>query len=91
MGRILDSFRAGVQGRDFPKGQQFVVADKAVACLHCGKDQFIEGKAQLHTALMSFFDLEWAQPTAHTLTCTNCGRIEWFLGDPKTVEETQGR
>jgi hypothetical protein len=38
---------------------------------------------------MSFFNLDWANPSAATLTCVHCGRIEWFLGDPETTEESR--
>jgi hypothetical protein len=87
MGRFLDSFRAGLQGKDFPEGDTFVVAGKAVACQHCGHDRFLEGRAQLHTAGLTFLKLEWMNASAATLTCTNCGRLEWFVGDPLTNEE----
>jgi hypothetical protein len=32
---------------------------------------------------MTFLNLDWANRTAATLTCTSCGRIEWFLADPE--------
>ena len=88
MSRFIEAFRAGLQGQDIPQGETFVVAGKAVACQHCGHDRFIEGRAQLHTAGLTFLKLEWLNASAATLTCTNCGRLEWFVCDPKTSTET---
>jgi predicted nucleic-acid-binding Zn-ribbon protein len=89
MGRILQAFRAGLHGKDADLGEVFVVAEKTVQCQHCGADRFVEGRAQLNTAGMTFFNLDWANRTAATLTCVRCGRIEWFLGDPETVAEAR--
>ena len=59
------------------------MAGKPVGCSHCAYDRFVEGRAQLNTAGMTFFDLEWASRSAATLACTRCGHIEWFLEDPE--------
>lgn len=37
------------------------------------------------TAGLSFLNLDWANRSAATLACTNCGLIEWFLADPEEV------
>jgi predicted nucleic-acid-binding Zn-ribbon protein len=66
-----------------PEGEHYTVAGKAVICAHCGRNSFVEGRAQLNTAGMTFLNLDWANRTAATLTCTSCGRIEWFLADPE--------
>jgi len=68
-----------------PAGERYTVAGKAVACLHCSHDRFVEGRAQLNTAGLTFFNLDWANRSAATLTCTSCGRIEWYLTDPEEV------
>jgi hypothetical protein len=47
----------------------------------------VEGRAQLNTAGLTFFNLDWANRSAATLTCTSCGRIEWYLTDPKKSVE----
>ncbi len=65
-----------------PKGDPFTVADKPVRCGHCAHERFVEGRAQLNTAGMTFLNLDWANRSAATLTCTACGKIEWFLADP---------
>lgn len=56
----------------------YEVEGKKVVCPHCGKGEFAEGSAQLNTAGMSFIGLDWANKSAHTLMCSECGRIEWF-------------
>lgn len=49
-----------------------------VICPHCKHDRFDHGYAQLNTALMSFFDLDFANRSAEILTCDRCGYIQWF-------------
>jgi hypothetical protein len=68
---------------DTPEGERHTVAGKLVTCSHCSEDRFVEGRAQLNTAGMTFLNLDWANPSAAILTCTSCGRIEWFLTDPE--------
>jgi ribosomal protein S27E len=68
-----------------PDGERYSVAGRAVQCGHCRHDRFVEGRAQLNTAGMTFLNLDWANRSAATLTCTGCGRIEWFLSDPEEI------
>lgn len=58
---------------------QYEIAKKQLKCTHCGNTDFKRGKAQLNTALLTFFDMEFLNDTADTFLCTNCGKIEWFL------------
>lgn len=84
MGKFFTALSRGVQAMgQSPDGDRFVVAERAVTCGHCGRDRFVEGRAQLNTAGMSFLNLDWANRSAATLTCTACGKIEWFLADPE--------
>lgn len=69
-----------------PTGDRFSVAERSVVCGHCGADHFVEGRAQLNTAGMTFMNLDWANRTAATLTCVSCGHIHWFLADPEETE-----
>ena len=86
MGRFFKAVQAGMQSMgEAPEGERYTVAGKAVTCSHCSHDRFVEGRAQLNTAGMSFFNLDWANRSAATLTCTQCGRIEWYLADPEEV------
>lgn len=62
-------------------------------CPHCGGTGFTQGSAQLHTTIMTFFKLEWLNKSADTFTCSNCGRIEWFINanvnpEPSDIEES---
>jgi hypothetical protein len=66
-----------------PSGERFEVAGKAVRCPHCSGELFLEGRAQLNTAGLTFLDLDWANRSAATLACVACGRLEWFLADPE--------
>lgn len=84
MANFFTALTRGVQAMGTsPNGERYTVAGKAVACAHCGHDHFVEGRALLNTAGMTFMNLDWANRSAATLTCTNCGRIEWFLADPE--------
>ena len=56
-----------------------MVRGKEVVCGHCGGTRFIEREAQLNTALMTFFDLDWLNASAQVLVCVACGHLEWFL------------
>jgi hypothetical protein len=86
MGRFFTAVKRGVEAMgEFPDGERYLVAGKGVSCGHCAGDRFVEGRAQLNTAGMSFLNLDWANRSAATLTCTSCGRIEWFLADPEEV------
>lgn len=38
------------------------------------------GSAQLNTAMASFFNLDWANPTAECRICGQCGYVHWFRG-----------
>jgi uncharacterized protein len=49
-----------------------------VSCVHCKHDWFEEGNAQLNTSLATFFNLDFANPTATILTCHKCGYVHWF-------------
>ena len=48
-------------------------------CEICKHSRFFEREAQLNTAVASFFDFDWANPSARCLVCENCGYIHWFL------------
>jgi len=86
MGRFFRALKSGVEAMgEAPEGDRYVVAEKGVTCAHCGHDRFVEGRAQLNTAGLTFLNLDWANRSAATLACTACGRIEWFLSDPQEV------
>jgi uncharacterized protein len=61
---------------------KYTAGGKAVICPQCDGDTFAEGSAQLNTAGMTFINLDWANKSAVTLACTECGRILWFMKRP---------
>lgn len=86
MGRILKAFKAGAKGFTSGWGPGLYAADdKAISCPHCGRDEFAEGSAQMNTAGMTFFNLDWANKSATTLACTRCGRVQWFVKKPERL------
>jgi predicted nucleic-acid-binding Zn-ribbon protein len=72
--------------RSFAPGQYSSVGKKLL-CPHCGRDEFEKGTAQLNTAGMTFLNLDWANRSATTLACTNCGHIQWFLREPEKLND----
>lgn len=51
----------------------------ALKCQICGRDKFHRRDAQLNTAAATFFNLDWANPSAICYICDQCGYIHWFL------------
>jgi len=86
MGQFFTAVKRGLEAMgEAPTGERYSVAGRSVSCGHCRHDHFVEGRAQLNTAGMTFLNLDWANRSAATLTCTACGRIEWFLADPEEI------
>lgn len=61
---------------------------KPVLCSHCQHDQFTQREAQLNTAGMTFFGLDWANRSATVLVCKQCSHLEWFLDAPKAIQRS---
>jgi len=57
----------------------YEIAGKKLTCSHCGFDEFEFGQAQLNTATMTFFELDWLNRSASFYICNRCGKIEWFM------------
>ena len=84
MGQFFTAIKRGVQAMgEAPAGERYIVAGKIVNCGHCASDRFVEGRAQLNSAGMTFLNLDWANRSAATLTYTSCGHIDWYLADPE--------
>lgn len=65
---------------NFPSDSTFVnVRGKRLQCVVCKNQHFRFRKAQLHSAVATFFDVEWMGPSANCYVCTNCRYIHWFL------------
>ena len=84
MGNFFKAVVRGVKAMgEAPTGDRHTVAGKVVSCGHCSRDEFVEGRAQLNTAGLTFLNVDWANRSAAVLTCTACGHLEWFLADPE--------
>ena len=55
------------------------IAGHDVTCEVCGGTQFWHRTAQLNTAVATFFNVDWANPSADCYVCDGCGHIYWFL------------
>lgn len=53
--------------------------DRTLTCAHCGCTDFNQRRAQLNTALATFFGLDQHDQSADVYHCRRCGRLEWFL------------
>lgn len=61
------------------EARKVVISGKTLHCQHCGGDHFLESHAQLNTAVMTFFNMDWLNRSAIIYQCHDCGRLEWFL------------
>jgi hypothetical protein len=55
------------------------LGDLPLHCEICKGDHFWHRRAQLNTAVLSFFNFDWANATADCYVCDRCGYIHWFL------------
>ncbi len=69
----------GLFGKNEPEPANIPGTEDGLRCEICKNDRFWYRRAQLHTAVASFFDLEWVQPSADCFVCSRCGYIHWFL------------
>ena len=53
--------------------------DIQLKCQVCGREEFEERQAQLNTATMSLFGLDWLNRSARCFVCLRCGFVHWFL------------
>lgn len=90
MDRFFKALRAGLKGgweaakENHPS--RYSIDGKPVRCPHCGGDKFAMGKAQLNTAAMEMINLAWANASATTMLCGECGNIQWFAQEPQAME-----
>lgn len=69
------------------RGNKYQSVDETqIICIHCKHEYFQEGNALLNTRGLTFFDLDWLNEGAITLTCTKCGFIHWFAKEVKEIE-----
>jgi len=60
------------------KPDTVMVKDRKLICPVCDNDQFIETRAQMNTAVASFFDLDFANKSARCFVCSECTYVFWF-------------
>jgi ribosomal protein S27AE len=56
---------------------------KGLECGICHHTRFWQKTAQLNTAVATFFNLDWTNPSAKCVICERCGYIYWFLPPDK--------
>lgn len=80
MAKLFSAVRRGLKAaaQSFSPGP-YRAQGRQIMCPHCGHGEFAEGSAQLNTAGMTFLNLDWANKSATTLACMNCGLIQWFV------------
>jgi predicted nucleic-acid-binding Zn-ribbon protein len=87
MGKFFDAIKHTVQTAAQGGGPvRHTLQGHAIVCPVCGCDRFVAGRAQLNTAGLTFFNLDWANRSAATLACGECGRLEWYLQAPEPAE-----
>ncbi len=80
MGKFFSALKSGIRAATDSGPHRYTLEDRLVHCPHCGHDEFAEGRPQLNTSGMSFFN------SATTLACAECGRIQWFLQAPEQTD-----
>ena len=84
MGKRLEAIGRGLKAaKTYMQSRKYSVANKPVRCTHCSGETFEQGSALLNTSGMTFLHLDWANKSATTLVCTECGKLEWFLKTPE--------
>jgi hypothetical protein len=67
----------GIFGNNEP--EPVSVRGKPLRCLACQHDTFYQRRAQLHSGVATFFNIEWASPSCVCVVCSECGFVHWFL------------
>lgn len=87
VGRFFKALRAGLKGGWEAATEnnpvRYSINDRPVKCPHCGGEDFAAGTALLNTAGAEFLNLAWANRSATTLLCAECGNIQWFAQEPQ--------
>lgn len=81
---FFSEFNKALNGE--PAGNRFEIAEKELTCPHCGNRYFMEREALLDGRAMSFLNIEEFGSGATTLTCTNCGHVDWFANHKVIVK-----
>ena len=68
----------GLFGQQEPEQVEFE-GGQSLRCEICHHVKFWHRKAQLNTAVATFFNVDWANPSADCYVCAGCGYIHWFM------------
>ncbi len=79
---FFSSFRDAMNDDE---GSLYEVAGEKVSCHHCGGMTFDRAKGRLNAAGLTFQDSSLTSSPVNMLVCTNCGHIEWFLGEVEEI------
>ena len=86
MSKLFKALKRGTKAVTKAMGPgEYEAGGKRISCPHCNSTEFAEGRAQLNTAGMSFLNLDWANKSITTLTCTKCGCLQWYANPPQKV------
>ena len=84
MGNFFNAVKAGFAAfREGTQPREYTIAGRPIRCPHCGERTFIPGSALLNTAGATLVNLDWLNPSATILICSECSRIEWFAQEPE--------
>lgn len=91
MGNFFKAVKAGLKGgwdaaTEGSRPTRYTVGDRPVRCPHCTGETFLLSQAQLNTRGAEFLNLGWANSSATTMVCGECGQIQWFAQEPQAVE-----
>ncbi|HYK89199.1 MAG TPA: hypothetical protein VE398_10540 [Acidobacteriota bacterium] len=65
--------------RKVKEPEEVFILEAQLKCGICSRTKFWKRESQLHTKLLTFFELEWMNKTATCYVCAHCGHVHWFL------------
>ena len=66
--------------------REYDIAGRPITCNHCQNTRFRKGATLLNTSTMTLLGLDWANRSAITLMCDNCGLVHWFAKPPEAKQ-----
>ncbi len=59
--------------------QTVQIAGNELKCPICNNNLFRRRRAQMNSAIATFFNLDWTNRSATCYVCSKCTHISWFL------------
>jgi uncharacterized protein with PIN domain len=59
--------------------QTVQIAGNELKCPICNNNLFRRRRAQMNSAIATFFKLDWTNRSATCYVCSKCTHISWFL------------